>query len=131
MTNTIDPVPHWTRQLAQLRLQAARRARISQVPCGEIIDGAFEICDGLLRDLAGARMECEQLRRDVRTADNAWEHLFDAVPGACLLTDSAGLILNANPAAGALLSLSPKRLKDRELVVFSEDREAFAALVQR
>ena len=130
MTTTIDPVPFWIRRLADLRAQAGKRTGGSQMPCAEITDSAFEFCDGLLRDLAGARLECERLRDDVRRADDAWENLFDAVPNGCLLTDSAGVIVNANRAASVLLNLSAKRLKDRELVVFSQDREAFASLAQ-
>ena len=130
MTTTIDPVPFWMRQVAYLRVQAGKRTRGGQTPSGEITDSAFEICEGLLRDLAGARLECERLRADVRRADDAWENLFDAVVNACLLTDSAGVIAKANRAASVLLNLSAKRLRDRELVVFSQDREAFGSLVQ-
>jgi PAS domain-containing protein len=131
MTNTVDPVPYWTRQVAHLRAQAVKRARTGAAPCGEVTDAALETCDGLLRDLAGARLECGRLHADVRRSDAAWDHLFEILPSACILTDAAGLILKANRAAGALLSLNPRRLKDRELVVFSEDREAFSALLHR
>ena len=131
MTNTIDPVPYWTRQLAHLRLQAVKRARVGRVPCGEITDSALELCDGLLRDLAGARLEHERLRAEVRTADDAWEDLFEATASACVVTDGVGVIVNANRAAGVLLSVSAKHLTDRELVVFSDDREAFAVLLER
>ena len=131
MTDQIDPVSHWTRQLGHLRAQALKRARIGPPPCGDITDTALEACDGLLRDLAGARLECDRLRAEIRTSDAAWEHLFDMLPSACLLTDSAGSIRNANRAAGVLLNLSAKRLKDRELVVFSEDRAAFSELLYR
>jgi PAS domain-containing protein len=129
MTNTTDPVLHWTRQLAFLRAQAAKGSRIA--PCGDLTESVFATCDSLLRELAGSQLECDRLRAEVRTSAAAWTHLFDVIPGACLLTDSVGSIVNANRAAGVLLNLSAKRLKDRELVVFSGDRAAFAALIHR
>ena len=129
MTNTIDPVSHWIRQLADIRAQAAKRRRID--PSSDLTESALSICDAVVRDLAGARLECDRLRAEIRAADAAWEHLFDAMPGACLLTDGAGFILSANRAVGTLLNLSAKHLKDRELVVFSEERGAFQAILQR
>ena len=88
-------------------------------------------CDGLLRDLAGVHVECERLRDQVRAEIATWEHLFDAMPGASLLTDDAGVIRDANRAAAAILNTSAKHLKDRQLLVFSQDRAAFSALLQR
>ena len=53
------------------------------------------------------------------------------MPGACLVTDGLGSILYANRAAGAFLNVSGKHLKDRQLLVFSADRQAFGTLMQR
>ena len=125
-----DQVPYWTRQLALLRARADRRERQGAAPGGEIVGAALDACDSLLRELAGARTERDRLRAEVRTSSDAWEHLFDVTPTACLLTDSGGFIVNANRSAGALLGMSAKRLRDRELVVFSEDRAAFGALLK-
>lgn len=129
MTYTFDPLSHWTRQLAGLRARAVKRSRVA--PCGDLTEDALSMCDSLLRELAGARRESDRLREDIRTSEAAWEHLFELMPGARLLTDPSGFILNANRAAGVLLNLSAKRLKNRELGLFYEDRQAFRALVQR
>jgi PAS domain-containing protein len=122
-------VAHWTRQLALLRSKAAKRSRVA--PCNDLTDDALTTCDALLRSLVGALVESDRLRAEVRTSTAEWEYLFDVMPTACLLTDSAGLILNANRAAGLLLNLNAKYLKDRELVLFSDDRHAFSALRQQ
>jgi PAS domain-containing protein len=132
MTNTIDPVPYWMREIAQIRAQAVKRRRGSdQSPCGDVTEHALAACDGLLHDLAGAGLECERLRGEVRRETAAWERLFDVMPGACLLTDGVGSILNANCAAGKLLNVSARHLKDRQLLLFTADRERFGALMQQ
>jgi PAS domain-containing protein len=127
-----DPVPHWTRQILFLRAefrQLSRRGGAGKA--GDLLESILSACDSLVRDLAGAKLECEHLRAEVRSADVAWSRLFDIIPGACLLTDTAGLILDANHAAGVLLNVSAKHLKNRELLVFTEDRDAFGTLLGR
>jgi PAS domain-containing protein len=127
MTNTIDPVAHWTRQLGGLR-QAVDRKRVT--PAGDFTESAFALCDSLLRDLAGSHLESDRLREEVRSGVDAWELLFAAMPGACLVTDGVGTIVKANRAAGVLLNLTAKRLVGRLLLVFSDDRVAFGRLLQ-
>jgi PAS domain S-box-containing protein len=129
MTDTVDSASRWTRELAHLRSLKTRRG--SPTPAPDIADAALGACDGLLRDLAGAQLACERLQLDVRTQIAAWERLFERMPIGCILTDAGGQILNANRAASALLNLSAKRLKDRLLLVFSEDRVAFETMLQQ
>lgn len=128
--DALDPTARWTRQIANLRSRIQRR-RASGGASGELIEAALVACEGLLQDLAGEHLECDRLRNEVRTETAAWEHLFDAMPGGCLLTDDAGFIRNANNAAAAILNTSARHLKDRQLLVFSEDRGPFRALLER
>ncbi len=130
MADTLDPTPRWTRELTNLRSRIQRR-RSSGAASPELIDETLDTCDGLLRDLAGQHLECERLRGAVRAETAIWEQLFDAMPGPCLLTDNAGFIRNANRAASAILNTSAKHLKNRQLIVFSEEREGFRALLRR
>lgn len=131
MINPRDPIPHWTRQVAHLRTQALKRGRDIQSPCKQITDDVLEVCDGLLRDLAGARLECERLEAEVRTGTALWERLFETIPVACVLTDGVGSIVDANRAAGVLLNLAARRLRERQLLLFSEDRAVFGVLLHR
>lgn len=121
-----DPVRRWTRQLGELRALVVKNGR--SAASEEFVEHALAACDGLLRDLAGAYLECDTLRARVRDGAAAWDHLFDVMPVACILTDTDATILDANHPAGVLLNVTAKRLKERKLVVFSEDRAAFEAL---
>jgi PAS domain-containing protein len=127
----IDSVPRWSREVAKLRAQTSRVRRNPASKDGEVAEAALETCESLLRDLAGAQLECERLQAQVRAEAAAWERLFEVVPRASLLTDGAGIIVTANAAAGALLNVSPRHLTDRQLLVFTRDRDAFRALLQR
>jgi PAS domain-containing protein len=132
MTNTIDPVPRWTRAFARLRVEAVKLRRGSPPPPSEdVTEQALAMCDSLLQELAGAGLECERLRAAVGTETATWEQLFDIMPVACLVTDGLGSILNANRAAGVFLNVSAKHLTDRQLLMFFTEREGFHALVQR
>src|SRR5687768_13518407 len=116
MADVVDTTPHWARELTHLRARARKlRWQTADPLVGELTDEALATCDSVLRDLAGAQLECDRLRSRVRMGNADWNRLFDAMPGACLLTDNVGLILNANKAAGVLLNVSPKWLKDRQL----------------
>jgi PAS domain-containing protein len=134
MTSSIDPTRSWTRELAHLRTRALKlglRRPAVESPLADITEEALTACASLLRDLAGSQLECERLRAEIRSEAAAWEHLFEVVPVASVLTDPSGLILNANHAAGVLLNVSAKRLKERQLFLFCEDREAFNGLLQQ
>jgi PAS domain-containing protein len=123
-----DAASSWARRVAALRTQAAMRNRDGAAP-NDLTETVLSACEALVRELAGAQLTRDQLRADLRVADAAWDHLFDVIPSACVLTDSAGVILRANRAASTLLNMSATHLKRRELLVFSQDRETFRALL--
>jgi PAS domain-containing protein len=132
MFDKVDPVPHWTRAVAHLRNRAVKiglRRPGTDSPNSQVADEALTSCDALLRDLAGAHLECERLGTGVRAEAARWEHLFELVPGPCILTDQQGLIINANRAAGLLLNVSVTALHQRQLRVFTEPGENFQALL--
>jgi PAS domain-containing protein len=128
MIDPTDALSGWARRLATLRKEAAKRSR--DAAPSDLIDEALSMCEALVRELAGAQLTRDQLRADLRVADAAWDHLFDMVPCACVLTDSASLILNANRAASVFLNVSATHLKGRKLLVFSQDRETFRAVLE-
>jgi len=128
MIDPTDAASGWAKRVAALRAQAARRSRGASP--NDLTDEALSLCDALVRDLAGAQLTRDQLRGDLRAADAAWDQLFEMMPSAAVLTDSASAILNANRAASALLNVSATHLKGRELLVFSQDRATFRALLQ-
>ena len=84
----------------------------------------------MVRKLAGAQLADAELRAEVRAAEEAWDHLFQVMPSACVLTDSSGLILRANHAASRLLNVSAAHLEGRELLLFSQDRQTFLELLR-
>jgi PAS domain-containing protein len=130
--NTIERTRPWTRELANLRGRAAKcglRAGGQLNPLAQVTEDTLATCESMLQELAAAYMECERLRGDMRAESDAWEHLFIGMPLACIVADRNGCILDANHAAGALLNLGPKRLKGRNLLVFSQDRSAFMSVV--
>jgi PAS domain-containing protein len=128
MTQTIDPVPYWSRQLSQLRTRTVKRGR--QEPIEELTEAALSACDALLRDLAGVQLEYERLRAELRAAVSASESLFEMMPIACVMTDEDGVIVEANREAGQLLNVSAKRLKDRDFIVFCEERRPLEGLLR-
>ena len=121
MIEPTDSASSRAKRVAILRAQAARRSR-GAAP-SDVAEEALSICDALIRELAVAQRVSDQLRADIRAADAAWDHLFQIMPSAGLLTDRASVILNANRAASQLLNVSATHLKGRELLVFSQDRE--------
>ena len=55
-----------------------------------------------------------------------------AAPAATLITDSAGAIVSANAAAGRLLNLSARGMKDRSLLAFfAPDRDRMVVQMRR
>jgi PAS domain-containing protein len=128
MSDPSDSASSWARRLTTLRALASRRGRADQPR--EVAEEALSLCDALVRELAGAQLACSELRAKVLAADAAWEHLFEIMPGACVLSDGAGVILKANPAASRLLNVSAAGLNGRELLVFSQDRQTFLALLR-
>jgi PAS domain-containing protein len=130
---TIERPRPWTRDLSTLRARAVKCGlRGNQPnPLAEVTEDTLATCESMLQELAGGYMECERLREDVRAEAAAWERLFAAMPVACVVADRNGCILEANHAAGTLLNLGAKRLRGRNLLLFSRDRAAFMAIAER
>ncbi len=130
----IERTRPWTRELANLRGRAVKcglRAGGPLNPLAQVTEDTLAAGEAMLQELAASVLECERLRGEVRAEADEWEHLFAAMPMACIVADRNGGILDANHAAGLLLNLGPKRLKGRNLLVFSKDRVAFADVVER
>ena len=127
-----DATANWMRQLAQLRTRALKvglRRPGCQSPIGEVLEDALTASASLLKEFADAQIDCERSRADVEKRTAAWEHLFDVMPAACVATDADGVIRAANRAAGELFNLTARRLQNRPLVVFTDDRESFGKLI--
>jgi PAS domain-containing protein len=132
MIGSTASTARWSRELAHLRTRAlkARPAR-SGTPTPALTEDTLEMCDALLKDLAGAYLHGERLHARIHSEVAAWKRLFDVMPGACVLTDRSGGIVNANHAAGSLLNIAPRHLRDRDLVVFTEPRDLFRSVMER
>jgi PAS domain S-box-containing protein len=78
------------------------------------------------------KLRSEQLLATCQASEEGRRHyqeLFDCAPDGYLVTDSRGIIREANRAAGQLLKVSPSCLPGTPLVTFvaREDRRAFMA----
>jgi PAS domain S-box-containing protein len=78
------------------------------------------------------KLQNEQLlaaRRAIEDERRRYQVLFDLAPFGYLVTDSRGVIREANRAAGRLLNIEPASLAGKPLTVFvaRKDRQAFLA----
>jgi PAS domain-containing protein len=132
MTDRINPVQSWTRELGQLRARVSGlRGRTGEPNDGEVTEAALAAADSLLRELAGAQLECERLRSASHSQTADWERIFEAMPCPWVITDRAGSIRDANEMAGVLLNVSVRHLRGRQLLVHTENRKAFNDLLNR
>jgi PAS domain-containing protein len=129
VTDRTNPVQYWARELGRLRGCVVRlRGRVAE-PNDDLTEAALAAADSLLRELAGAQLECERLRASSRAQTAEWERLFGAAPCAWVITDRAGTIRDANGMASVLLNVSVKHLKGRQLLVHTENRKVFSDLL--
>lgn len=132
MTDRTNPVRYWTRELGHLRGRVLRfRGRTVEPDDNDLTEAALTAADSLLRELASAQFECDQLRAASRAQAAEWERLFEAMPCAWVITDRVGTICDANGMAGVLLNLSVRHLKGRRLLVHTENRQIFNNLLAR
>ncbi|HEY2156484.1 MAG TPA: ATP-binding protein, partial [Isosphaeraceae bacterium] len=77
--------------------------------------------------------ELEQSRAVIDEQRRRYRDLFDFAPAAYLVTDAAGIIREANRAAGLLLNVEPRFLTGKPLANFvtMEDRPSFRLAVAR
>lgn len=129
-----DPDHRWIAEIAQLRHRAARAALEDRSAERSSLEGllrdALAICGTLLRELAGARLVCNALAEQVSAEQEGRDHLFAAIPAACVCTDRDGSILNANESAAVLLNTSTRRLIGGLLLHFTQDRAELEALLR-
>jgi PAS domain S-box-containing protein len=71
--------------------------------------------------------ELERARRRLALERERYAELFDFAPDAYLVTDLAGVVMEANRGAGALLAVTPRFLVGKPLATYLdlEDRRAF------
>ena len=129
-----DPDRRWIAEIAELGQRAARAAREDHSGERSSLDAllrdALAICATLLRELVGARLVCTALAEQVSTEQAGRDHLFAAIPAACVCTDRDGSILIANESAAVLLNTSTRGLIGRLLQHFTQDRAQFEALLR-
>jgi PAS domain-containing protein len=128
-----DVVRRWTRTIEALRarsLKVRRHDPIAAAALDAILEESLEACGGLLQDLAGAQLLCEQLRHEARAEMTNRQYLLEQLPVACVSTDETGVIQNANQQAAEIFNISAKHLRGRLLLHFSVDRPAFGRLLQ-
>jgi PAS domain-containing protein len=127
-----DGVRRWTRIIESLRARGLKTRRHDPAAVGQldaILEESLSACDGLLQDLAGTHVLCDQLRREVRAEMLNRQHLLEQLPMACLSTDASGVVQHANQPAAELFNISAKHLRGRLLLHFSADRPAFGRLL--
>ena len=126
-----DACRRWTIAITQLRSRAARARRGAASPAvSELIEEALALCEVVVRDLAGAGLQIDEVKEKLEAQSGLWSHLFEEMPGPCVETDSSGVILSANPAAAALLNTSVRHLPSRLLLHFADDRDQFGQLLR-
>ncbi len=122
------------REVARLRERAGKlggRRPADPSTVADVLDETLAACTSLLGDLVDAERRGEMARAEARQAAERTRERLQQLPVACVTTDAQGVILDANPAAATLLNLSVKRLRDRLLLHFAEDRDGFSALLER
>jgi PAS domain-containing protein len=126
-----DTCRRWTIAISQLKSRAAkvRRGGAPQ-ETADLVEQSLSLCDGIVRDLAGAGLQLDESRVKLDSQIALWTHLFDEMPTACVETDASGVILGANHAAAVLFNTSVKHLTARLLMHFAEDRDQFGQLLR-
>lgn len=122
----------WRHQIETLQLQADVLMPTAQWP-GTLKEG-LEILQTSLEELHVAEEDMRQQHEAVAVAQQAvmrahqqYQQLFDLDPDEHLVTDSRGLIQEANQAAAARLGVSQERLVGLPLAIFvpREERRVF------
>lgn len=127
-----DICRHWTLQIAQLRSGVAKvRRRVLSSDASDVLAQALGVCESLLRDLAGSQLQCEAVKQESSSRAALWDHLYESMPVACLELDGSGTVIQANRSAALLLNTHRNYLKNRLLIYYTDDRQGFAAVLQR
>jgi PAS domain-containing protein len=122
----------WMRELADVRLQAARLGPVGPSSAGlDIAHRALDLADTIRAAAATAHQRCLALEAELAASEARMEAMLDMVPVAVITTNSQGAVLYANAAACALLARGKPTLKRSPLLHYAEDRDAFNAIVQQ
>ena len=131
MHASVEP-KHWMRDLADVRLQAARLGPSGPSSAGlDIARRALDLADTIRAAAAAAHQRCMALKAELAASERRMEGMFDMIPIAVITTSTQAAVLHANAAACTLLARGRSTLKRSPLLHYAEDRKAFNALVQQ
>lgn len=109
-----------------------KRAERLTGPGGPVIKPALKELSDSLEELQVANEQLQQqvdllaeARITVDSVQNRFVEFVDAIPVACVWTDSEGQIVQANSAAASLLNVSSQHLNGRPLMFFIVERDKF------
>lgn len=105
----------------------------SDTPAAEALDvaeEALQLIDTLRAECATLEKRCVALEAQLREHDGNVKAFLDLLPASVIVTDSAGMIVEANRAAAQLLGRSTPRLKQELLLHFFEDRAGFTEMIK-
>jgi PAS domain S-box-containing protein len=124
----LESVQQQLRELQARRQAGGIRADLVEEALTDLADTVEQLqaTDAELRRLSEQLLEVGQ---QAEQGERRWREIFEGIPEAVLVTTAEGEILEANPAAGALLGMSSERLVERPLRTFvrREARERFDA----
>jgi PAS domain-containing protein len=128
---TDEALRRWTPIVARIKTRLAARNGSTPPKLEAALDEAAETFDALLQDLAGAETANRNLRSRITRLESEWDHLFQRMPVACVLTDASGTIRRANDRAADLLNTSVRHLQreNAPLTYFVHDRQPFFVLL--
>ncbi|MDZ8257503.1 EAL domain-containing protein [Nostoc sp. ChiQUE01b] len=97
----------------------------------EMITEAFEKLNTAMEELLTASEELKVTRAAVEKERQRYQDLFEFVPDGYLVTDTNGIIQEANHVAATLLGVQQKYLVSKPLVLFiaQQDRQSFSSQI--
>jgi PAS domain S-box-containing protein len=120
--------------------ELTRRSKDLSPEAREIVDELAEAFAIGMEELQVAIEELNQQnaeliasREELEIQQKRYRDLFDHAPDGCLVTDHAGVILEANPAAENLLGIPKKRLLNKPLILYlhPSERDRFHSWLER
>ena len=130
-----DGIEYLHEHVRDLRRQVTEAPTTPQI----LLDVAFETMNSTIEELRVAEEEMRAQNEALAAAHDVvetWRHhyedLFEAAPDAYLVTDTDGIIREANQAAVGLLGLSKRFLTGKPLATFipEDERPAFRGLLR-
>ena len=126
--NRIDNLTIRTTRAMGRLAHLQRRAEAPTTPA--IVRDALQELSAVLEELRAAHEHAAEQSTQIaaarRQSAEAWRDylaLFNAMPIACLFTDSAGTIADANPHAARLLNVGRLHLVGKPLLLFFTNRD--------